>query len=126
MKKGQIAIFVVVVILIVVSLAILVLAKNRTAETQKGVSSEVRPIYSFVENCIKETGLEAVNYIGQTGGYFEISTLSTDEGIAYYLYEDENYMPFKETIENEIASYVDTLLYFCVGNFEDFEDYNVT
>jgi hypothetical protein len=116
------------------------------------------PIYNFVQDCIKQTGEDAVYQIGKTGGYvvtpeprMEFDEES-DEGVAFYLYDagktfsdnalmpsvpsaalsdevisdKENLMPSKEVIEEELSLYMDNFLYYCVGDFSDFSDFNIS
>ena len=97
------------------------------------VNIEVRPVYSFVQDCIKQTCEEGVYYVGSSGGYIiapeKSLNIGFDEGfeknIAYYPYEEENYMPTKEKIEDEISLYVDSMLAFCIADFNSFPEFEV-
>ncbi len=125
-EKGQVTIFIIIAIVIIALIAVFLLAKENVLDFGKEkIAPEVKPIYSFVEECVKTTGENAVYYIGQTGGYFVIPNSSTDFGIAYYYDKGNNYMPSKEKIEEELGSYVDFMLFFCVKEFEDFGDFQV-
>ncbi|VVB78954.1 Uncharacterised protein [uncultured archaeon] len=78
----------------------------------------------------------------------------SDEGLAFYLYdkgyrindssssivpslpgpatpteeliEKENLMPSKENMEDELSKYMDSFIYFCINDFKNFPDFNVT
>ena len=125
-EKAQVTIFIIIAIVIIALIAVFLLAKENLLDFGKEkIAPEVKPIYSFVEECVKSTGENAVYYIGQTGGYFTAPNESTDFGIAYYYDKGNNYMPSKEKIEQELGSYVDFMLFFCVKGFEDFSDFQV-
>ncbi len=121
--KSQTTIFIILAIIIVAIIAIyFVFRSNLSGEK---VEPEVEPIYSFIENCIQETGENAVYDIGQSGGYFIISEPSTNSGVAYYFDRGNNLMPSKERIEKEISDYVNNMIVFCINNFSDFSDFKL-
>lgn len=78
---------------------------------------------------------------------------NSDEGIAFYLYDKgykkessssipsvpgpptpaiadeegkDNYIPSKERIEKELSKYMDSFLYICMNDFENFPNFNIT
>jgi hypothetical protein len=123
-RSGQISIFIIIAVIIVVVIAIIFIVRGNNFGKEK-VPAQVLPVYSFVSDCIKDTGENAVYYIGQTGGYFESPNLSTDFGIAYYFDKGKNFMPAKENIEKEIENYTNYMLGFCTGDFSNLSDYKV-
>jgi len=126
MKKGQISVFIIIAVLILGVIGGYFILKDRGLDLGKEIiDPEVQPIYSFVENCIYETGENAVERIGETGGYFASVDDSLENGIAYYLYEGENYMPSKEEVEEELSIYINEMLFFCISGFNDFPDFEV-
>lgn len=125
-KKGQITAFIIIAIVIVGVIAILFAVRGKIFDSgAEEISPDVAPIHSFVEKCIRESGEQAVYYIGQTGGYFKVSNYSIDNGIAFYYDRGKNYMPAKEIIEREIGYYMDYMLFFCTKNFVDFSDFDI-
>src|SRR3989338_1496745 len=124
MKGGQVSIFVIIAVLIlaVIIAYIIVSQKNRAPEK---IHSEIQLIHSFVEGCLQTSAKEALFYIGQTGGYVTIPQPNLEEGVAFYLYDVKNYMPSRETIQNEISSYVDFSLPFCINDFEMLSDFDI-
>jgi hypothetical protein len=123
-KKSQIAVFIVLAVLI--GGLILTAVIYRPKEDIKPVINKIDPINSFVLNCLKETGEDAVYYIGYTGGYYNNPNLTTDNNIAYYFYEEKDLMPSKVNVENELSEYMNNMLFFCTKEFRDFPDYNIT
>jgi|TARA_B100002003_G_scaffold142270_1_gene131635 hypothetical protein len=130
-KKGQITFFIILGIVLVVSFALIFyLFQNSTdkgeSEIQQIQSFELStsPINSYVESCIESVGEDAILWIGNHGGYFEVPTYNPDDyqGTAYYFYVDRNIMPSKEKIEQELSKYMDSELFFCIRNFIAFEE----
>ncbi len=121
-KKSQIFPFIILAIIILA--VIIVYFGLRPDVKSSKISPEIFPLFNFVENCVQKVTGDAIYNIGETGGYFFAPNLSIDN-IAYYFYEKENYMPSKEKIEDELSDYINSMLFFCTKNFEDFNDYEV-
>ncbi len=132
-SKAQTTIFIIIAILIITITIIFIATKTNILKQKQQVSPEIQPIYSFVQECIKQTAENAIYHIGQTGGYNivpenqEIIILDNETylEIAHYLYNNENQMPSKQTIENEISLYIDNFVYFCINEFKDFQDFEI-
>jgi len=124
MKRGQISIFVILGILIIAVVGIWFGVRTGIFEKEK-VNPEVQPIYDFVENCLKETGYDAIDYTSKRGGYFISPNLSLDNGIPYYLYEGKNNIISKEEFEKQISLYIKDSLIFCTNGFIDFPDFEI-
>ena len=125
MKRGQITLFVIIAILLVSAIGVVVYTQREVFGIKlTSESPEIRPISSFVENCIKSTGEDALIFTGQQGGYFEPKTLSV-ENIPYYFYNNKSYLPSKQKIESEISFYMNEMLPFCTKNFVDFPDFYI-
>ncbi|MAE43314.1 hypothetical protein CMO93_06065 [Candidatus Woesearchaeota archaeon] len=129
-RKGQIAIFILfgIVILIAVSLVFYIKGKDaqETSEIPKAteLSFSAVPIKNYVESCIKSVGEDAIEFVGERGGYLELPELSTNDyfiKFPYYFYENIDVMPSKEKIEEEISKYVDEMLFSCFQDFIDFK-----
>jgi len=123
-KKAQITVFIILAILIVALIGVLFFYRMSLSKTGE-INSEISPVYLFALNCIKQSGEEAIYNIGQTGGYIDDSNLSTDNNIAYYVYEERNLMPSKEKMQDELSLYMNNRIFFCTKNFIDFPDYNI-
>ncbi|MEN9626128.1 MAG: hypothetical protein RL557_456 [archaeon] len=121
-NSGQVTIFIVIGIVIVIALMIYFFARDNLSQT---LNPDVQPVYQFVDDCVKKTTADALYEISTTGGYFFAQELSTDNHIAYYFYNEKNLMPSQEKIEEEINVYINTMLFFCTRNFEDFPDYTI-
>jgi len=124
MKRGQIALFVIIAILIVVAVGFLVYTQREAIGFKQGINAEIRPINSFIEDCIKSTGEDALIFVGKQGGYFDLPKNLIDS-YAYYFYDNKSYLPSKEIIENQISLYMNEMLPFCTKNFVDFKDFQI-
>ena len=122
-RKSQTTPFIIVAVIIVCGIGLYFFIRQHTQIS--AVQPDISPIHNFVNNCIQKTAEDAVYQIGDTGGYFSVPSLSTDNHIAYYLYDGKNYMPTREKIKTELSNYMNTMLFFCVRGFEDFNDFTV-
>jgi len=115
-------VFVIIAVIIVAIISIFLIFRNSNGNTNSSnVLPEVIPIYTFVQSCIRDTGKEALYHIGQTGGYY-ITNFSTPSNVSYYFYNGKDYMPSKNTIENELSKYLNNRLVFCINNFTNFNN----
>ncbi len=117
-KRGQVTIFIIIAIILIAAVGLYFTFR----ETFKINTYEphVENVKLFVEECIKDTGEDAIYYIGQNGGYFLLPELSTYSGIPYYYYNERNYMPSKERVAMEVSEYINEMLFFCTRDFVDF------
>lgn len=121
-KRGQVTIFIIIAIVLVASVVLFFAFKDKL-----GIfSPKSDPVYLYVENCIRETGEDAIHFITQNGGYLFPPTLSTSDGIPYYYSNDRDYTPTKERIEEEISDYIKNTLSYCTNEFTNFQDLNIS
>jgi len=128
MKRGnraQATIFIIIAIIIVAVILLFIFTRSET-EPDVEIGPEIRHIHNFVQRCILQTGESAVYRIGRTGGYYELSDKSTNEGVAYYYDKGGILIPQKEIIESELSLYMDEMLDICTNDFIDFPDYEIT
>ena len=60
---------------------------NSTNFSEEKIPIEIEPTYTFVDNCLKDIGIEAIYTIGQQGGYFFIFDKPySNNSVSYYLY----------------------------------------
>ena len=123
-KHSQITPLIIVAFIIVIILIFLFIPSNNLKF--QNVDDEIKLIYDYVQECIKETGERAILDTSSYGGYFISPEESLENGIPYYFRNGKNLMPNKERIENEIGNYVNDLNFFCINNFEKFEDYIIS
>ena len=123
-KKSQTTIFIIIAIVIVVGLILYFSIRGGLIIEQ--INPEISPINSFIDSCISNIGEDAIYHIGETGGYFLYSERSTKTGIAYYFDKGQNLFPSKEKIQDELSLYMNKMLFFCLENFADFSDFEIS
>lgn len=124
--KSQVTIFIIIAILIIAGV-VLFFAFKGGIEKKEIISPEVAPVQEFVEECLEEIGEEVIYKIGQQGGYRSPENVfeSNEQKFAYYLINENNYMPSKERIENETSDYLNVRIFLCTENFANFTDYKI-
>jgi len=122
-KKGQLTIFIIIAVLIMG--AMVIFFSFRTELIQDIPTASVEGVSLFVQECIEQEGKKIIYDIGDKGGYFFPPEFSTESGVPYYYSGNENYMPSKEEVENEISFYLNEILFFCTRNFVDFKDLEI-
>jgi len=124
-KRGQITIFVIVAILIIAIIGLYYFTSNKGIN-QDLFTAETAPIYEGIYKCIEDTAIDALYYIGLTGGYYFSPALSNEEGIAFYYYEGEDFMISKEQLAEEISLTIDNTLHFCTDEVLNITEFNIT
>jgi len=122
-KKSQISIFIIFAIVLVVAIIIVLLSQIKILDY--GGSGDVKPVNDFVYECIKSTAEDALINVADSGGYYNLPKLSTDNNIAYYYYKGENLLISKERLKAEIESYINDGVALCTKNFVNYPDLKV-
>lgn len=132
-KKGQVTVFIIIGIVILAGTGLLFLWRDSTIEetvtAPLSVFLEVQPIELYVQQCQKQVLEEALFETGKTGGFLllpEHSTTTLIQNVPYYYDLGQDYFPVEEQFTDEIASYVDLALPFCLQNFTLFQNEGYT
>lgn len=129
-KKGQITIFIIVGIFVLIAFALIFylisIGKSPDIKKVQSLEPDVLPIRNYVESCLYEVSAEAIDYIGNHGGYYNLNDVySTDSPpyyTAYYFYSGDYLVPTRERVAKEISDYIDDNLFFCLQNFIIFKE----
>lgn len=122
-NKGQVTIFIILGILITGVIVGLFMITSKNSGPDSSIPVEVKPVYNFVQNCLKETGENALIKIGEQGGYFLIfDEPSVNERIPYYFIDNKKFVPTQKEIELNLAGFVSEEFGFCILNFKDFRN----
>ncbi len=119
MKKSQITLFMLFGILILFLIGfffIFLVKKTETAE-------QTKPIQAYIEQCIKDVGINAVEYVSLQGGYFSTPEPYYKYGqykVAYIIYNSTPLLASQKNIEEQLGLYVDERLERCIANFSTF------
>jgi hypothetical protein len=118
LKRGQVTLFVVIGIVIVVAVAMALIFKSeisvRLQNVELSKNEGARQLYSEVqaysEDCLKKTSLEGLQNVLLNG----VGEKRLD-GVAYYLYENEEMFPEKELFAQSLASYIQSNINYCLN-----------
>ena len=123
-KRAQIAIFVIIGLIIVVGIVFVFLLVKQPFTKFSPVENPT----GYIDNCIKEPTLEAIEQISMHGGYIqaeEPSILYENEEVAYLCYTTDNEKlctaiepMLIEKIEDEIKEYITQPLEGCFKSLE--------
>lgn len=126
-NKGQITVFIIVGILVLAVMAgILFFIKSFGQEKiQSQGSSDIFNIgisvQKFVEHCVWKTAQEALDTIGEQGGYYTLpGVYNSAFQLPYYYYDTTTFLPDKTQVEQELSKYIDVMLPVCVDGFQSF------
>lgn len=134
-KRGQLTVLIIVALVIVAGILIYFFVKNNAKI--ESVPAELAPIYSYYDSCIEEQTREAIDIAGTQGGKIYIDSYDPASDYApfssqlnflgfpvpYWYYVSGNglikeQVPTKNSIQEEIARYVDENIGKC--NFDQF------
>ena len=68
-NKAQITVFIIIALLIVFIIIGFFIIKNNQINNGNGINQNIMPVYDYVENCLKTTGFDAIDYTSKRGGY---------------------------------------------------------
>lgn len=142
-KKGQITIFIIIGLIIILSAAIVIYMVQTSQQVNPEealIPQEAKPIYDYVTNCMNVLGQEALNVMGNQGGYLNLpnrisrtpsSYVPLDPSamlkVPYWHYQAENRIPTMSQMQRDVDEYVQEKLLFCTQEFADFSDqYTIT
>jgi len=127
MKRGQIALFVIVAILLIAAIG-LVVYTQRAALGLEYISPEIQPIKAEIDKCFLTTAENGVYLLGMQGGYInppQASLKTNLSTIAYAYFKGKSIFPSVEKMQAELSNYIDTMIPQC-ANFSQFSDFSIT
>ncbi len=119
-KRGQVSPFIIIAIIILVVIILVLISQKNLNFFQ---SSPTHSIENNIMECAAATTRNSIEVIGIQGGYYltkpkfylDFETMF----IPVYYAEGEYSMPTKQTIETELASYVDLNLADCLSSIKN-------
>lgn len=139
-KKGQITILIIAGIVLLGMLIIFSYTSSLLGLKQSGIEQQKiqgetalsAPVEAYTTSCISSTAKDGILENSRQSGYFILpdnadnkSTTDLYEDVAYYYNyynNDEILIPSLETFAQEIARYIDTNLYLCLDDFNNFKN----
>jgi len=126
LKRGQITLFMVLGIVILISISAVIylntMSKKTPNERLFETSTDILPVKTFVESCLKDTVADGADYLSSQGGYYVVPYNFVDVGgivnIPYYIdYKEGDIAPDANDLKLQLESYVSDLIISCVRNF---------
>jgi len=129
--KAQLSVFFIIAIVIVAAFVAVTFISKEDTKTEIPTNDFSISFQSYVENCLRAVGEQAIYENSLQGGYYSLPEQTLPFFLAYvpyYWYNKTNLMPSKETMEFELAYYVYDHIAQCLNNFEPFEQqgYQIT
>jgi hypothetical protein len=120
--KSQISIFVIIGIVLVIVTAFIVIKINQKRLDEIKDEQEhdelFQPVVGYVNNCIKETAVDALQKIGDQGLiYPKVYLASKNTKISYFYFKGEGHFPEENIIENQVGEYIGENIMACIGGF---------
>ena len=130
-KRGQITIFIIlgVIVLLMFGGAVFFLQYSSKSkldlqrEQVDSVSGEAAAVKVFVEDCLKKTLQEAIPYVAEYGGYYQLPEFSSQKAYKnapFYFYQGKKLVPSKKEVEDAVSQYIFYNLSTCLNNFKNF------
>lgn len=141
-KRGQITIFIILGIVILLSSALFFYAKNSELGAFKPYQGRAGPVEEFVDRCLSEISIQAINLASAQGGFVEIPLQYIDPShhlnefpgvprdissiVPYWYFNGERKNPTESEMKSHLRKYIEDNLDFCLNNFNAFEaEYNI-
>jgi len=125
-KKGQVTIFIIIGVLLIISIGLLLfftLSNSDTDETDT-MPVQTQDVEFMIENCMKKTGLEGLNLLGQNGNYIDVPGLLEMNDTSLWIYQYSNVMPVLNSSIDEFQTWFDTQFERCV-DYTGFVEYSI-
>jgi len=128
MKRGQIALFMIIALVLAFGIILLYSQREKLGWGLAGTNSEIRPMEAHVIDCLEKTSMNGVEILGLQGGYIDLPAQSFDANgskIAYAYQSRKMLFPSHESIEKQIESYVEKEIPNCV-QWEKWPDFRIS
>lgn len=120
-KKSQVTLFIIfgIVILGAVATALFVYYGEEDIVTElKRVQifyTKIKPVKTYIQTCVDETGYEGLKKIGLQGGYTEVPDYISYQDTALWYLEERNIQPLLNETKMRLAEYVNENLKRCIN-----------
>jgi hypothetical protein len=135
-KKGAISIFIIIGLGIILSTSILFYIQNfhQEKKTEESVfqvqkfDSNTKPVYLFVEECIKRASVKSAYIFGKQQGYYDLQDkhidVSSVDYINYYYFKDNDLVKNNDFYSKEFAKILDEQILLQCSNFSIFTEHD--
>ena len=120
------------ILVLAVVFALFFVVNSQTKEAlppTESLTPETAAIKQFVESCLQSVSKAGLLEISKRGGYFSLPEIHKNESdfvLPYYFSDGTSTVPSLETVEHQLALYVNKELPVCVGSFAPFKEQGYT
>jgi len=124
-KRGQVTIFIIIAVVVIAGIVAFLVMRNPSVQN---VSFAGNPegVKSFVQKCLEDNTNVSIYDIALSEGVYNKEIKLNSINLPYYFYEGVEYIPSKETIQNDISNLIDERTIKCINNFKNFRDAEIT
>lgn len=131
-KKAQVTQFMVIGIVLLILTSLFLYLRPKVIQEELAVAEErlesipleARPVYLFVDKCVKDVSIPGIYLLGLQGGYLQTQSETKETAnygtIRYGFKESRGLLLPQAMMETEISNYVGQALARCVANFSVF------
>ena len=137
-KRAQAMIFVILAVLIIVLGIMFFIYQKQILEPVENIDPKAQPVKLYVDNCLMQTALDALNQIGLSGGYIELPGIINDDPrthlttypgkgfkMPYWWHDGIQNVPTEEFVKDEMNKYIQREIKTCLGDFASLEGYEI-
>lgn len=134
-KKGQVTIFIILGILLVLALILVIALKSEVLvfKPEELIPTEKGKVENFITTCIEDLGREALDLLGEQGGYLNLPDYIAEDAtlylqtsplnkVPYWAYGMNTNIPTLDEIKVRIDRYLETNLRGCLFEEEAFQE----
>ncbi len=136
MKKGQITVFLILALILLLAVAIFIFLREKEIIFQPEIIDppEIEPITNYIEQCVLDISIEAIQKMGLQGGYLNVPDIILSDpnafidygyglyAVPFWYYSGEMRVPTLDFMSAELATYIEQNLPDCTNDFEAFKD----
>jgi hypothetical protein len=124
-NRGRAITYIIIAIVVVLLVVSIFIFRDNLFGT-KSIAPEIQEVHDLASFCVVSTAIDAIQIIGNQGGYFQLPNSYLDTGfskIAYGYNLGQKVLPSKSTIEQEISDFMQLTLPICFDEeiFPEFE-----
>ncbi len=129
-KHAQVSVFLITVAVLLIAAGFLSINSNQKNKSKNYADTDqltLDPVSNLVETCIRDTLSDGIFHISMQGGYYHPpdSQQYLEYDVPFYLNNEQFKVPTTNTIEDELALYMQENLAQCIDDFESLQGFDI-
>lgn len=125
-KQGQITVFIIMGLVLLLGVGVFIYF-NQMFFAFPGVSQEIKPVATYIEQCVNDVTVQATLLAGMQGGYVTLPDELAFNPEAYvdigvkvplWYYQGESKVPTQKEVEDQLVTYLKENVKNCINNFD--------